>query len=490
VSLLGLDVGLSGCHALLVSVDGALLADIGQAYESPVDPDVCELDVRSIWAAVDTVLREAAQRAASDPIAGLAIASAGEAVVPLARDGGLLAGCLLDSAPGDGDVVKTLVSELGQDRLCDLTGQVSGRSHTLSRLAGFRHGQPELYRSTWRFVLVGGLVAHLLGASTTCDYSLAGGTLCFDLHQKAWSREILAISGLSSIKLPALAEAATPIGTISGRMAREFSLSPRLTVVLGGHDLSCLALGVGVASHGMAALNLGTAVHLAPVFRATPLLSMMLREGLSVECHVVPDLLLADSYVRAGGAWLRWFSSEITPLEQREASRRGLSLYRTLLDEMPVGPSPLLVRPPQDSNTARAGSIQGLTLETTRGELIKGMLEGVALHHAGVQHRLEASGIGIGSYRATGGGARTDSWVALYADVLGRPVERTATQQSAALGAAILAGVGIGAYDDLAEAINALVRVERVFVPDAARHRVYAERLQALELSGGAISSS
>jgi xylulokinase len=490
VSLLGLDVGLSGCRALAVSVDGTVLADIGQGYESPADPEACESDVRSIWAAVAAVLREAAQRTPSDPIAALAIASAGEAVVPLARDGGVLAGCLLDSAPGEQDVTRRLVADLGQDRLYDLTGQVSGRSHTLSRLAAFRHGQPEVYSSTWRFVLVGGLVAHLLGASTTCDYSLAGGTLCFDLHQKVWSREILAVSGLSSIKLPALAEAATPIGMISSRVAREFGLSPRVTVVLGGHDLTCLALGVGAAAHGMAALNLGSSVHVTPVFRATPLLSMMLREGLSVECHVVPDLLLADSYVRAGGAWLRWFSSEITPLEQREASRRGLSLYRMLLDEMPERPSPLLVRPPQDSHTTRAGSIQGLTLETTRGELIKGMLEGVALQYAQVQHRLEGSGIGIDSYRATGGGSRTDSWVALYADVLGRRVERTATQQSTALGAAILAGVGIGAYDDFAEAISALVRVERVFEPVVARHRVYADRLQALELSGGTLSSA
>ncbi|MFO7695965.1 MAG: FGGY family carbohydrate kinase [Anaerolineae bacterium] len=490
MSLLGLDVGLTGCRALVTATDGTLLVDIGRGYDPAADLDACELDVRSIWAAVAAVLREAAQRTVADPIAGLAVSSVGEAIVPLARDGSVLAGCLLASVPGDEDVVSQLVAQLGQDKIYDITGQVSGRAHTITRLSALRREQPELYRSTWRFALVGSLVAHLLGANTTCDYSLAGGTLCFDMRQKTWSREILAACGLSSIKLPILAEAATPIGVISSRVAHELGLSARLTIVLGGHDLTCHALGVGAISHGMAALNLGASVHMTPVFHAIPLISMMLREGLSVEYHVVPNLLLADSYVRAGGSWLRWFSSEIAPLEQRETARRGLSLYKVLLDEMPAEPSPLLVRPPQDLNPTRAGSIQGLTLDTSRGELIKGMLEGIALQNALVQRRLEANGVGIDLYRATGGGSRTDSWVSLCSDVLGKPIERTTTQQSAALGAAILAGVGIGAYDDLAEGAKALVRVERVFEPDARRHRVYEERLQALDLSGGAFATA
>jgi len=214
-------------------------------------------------------------------------------------------------------------------------------------------------------------------------------------------------------------------------------------------------------------------------------MSLFLHEGVNIERHVAPELLLADSYVRAGGAWLRWFSNEIAPLEQRESARRGVSLYRTLLEEMPDAPSPLLVRPPHGSDTARAGTVQGLTLETTRGELIKGMLEGVALQNARLQRRLESRGLPIARYRVTGGGARTDRWASLCADVLGRPVERPAIAPSAALGAAILAGLGIGAFDTLEEGVKALVRIDRVFEPDAGRHRVYRERLQAIEAFGG-----
>jgi len=483
VSLLGLDVGLAGCRALVVSVDGAILADIGRSYDPQLGPEACELDARSIWAATSAVLREAVFRTNRDPIAALAIASAGEAITPLSRDGTVLAGCLIEDSARDHGLTSHLLAQLGQDRLYDITGQVSGRSYTLSRLSRVQRELPDVYRSAWRFVLLGGLVAHLLGASTTCDYSLAAGTLCYDMHQRTWSREILAACGLSSVKLPPLAEASTPIGVISARIAQELGLSPRVTVVLGGHDLACHALGVGADRHGIAALNLGPSVHMTPVFHAIPLISMMLREGLCIEPHVVPDLLLADAFVQTGASWLRWFNNQIIPLEQRESSRRGVSMLKALLDEMPEAPSPLLVRPPQDYDPGRAGSIQGLTLDTTRGDLVKGMLEGIALQTGLVQRRLDGTGITIEGYRVTGGGSRTDLWVALYADVLGKPVERTTTPQSAALGAALLAGVGVGAYESLGDGVSALVHVERTFEPDTARHRVYAERALALERS-------
>jgi len=483
VSLLGLDVGLSGCRAVAVSADGDLLADVGRGYQPPAKPDACELDVRAIWAAVSSALTEAARRTASDPLAGLAVSSVGGAIVPLGRDGSVLSSCVLANPARDREAISRLLTAFGPETLYDITGQLLGRSHAVTRLGAIRQERPELYRATWRFVLLGGLVAHLLGANTLCDYSLAGSTLCFDMHQRAWSREILAAHGLSPVKLPLLGEAGTPVGVISSRAARELELPPRLTIVLGGHDLACHALGVGAARHGMAALVLGPAVHMMPVFHAVPLSAMMLRDRVSLEHHVAPTLLIADGAVRAGGSWVRWFSSEITPVEHRAAARRGLSPFRVLMDEMPEAPSPLLASPPLEGLAPQPGSIRGLGLGTTRGQLVKGMLEGVALENARVVQRLEANGISIDTIRVTGGGSRMDRWALVCADVLGKPLERTRLQQSAALGAAILAGVGIGAYDDLGEGVDALVQVEHTFEPDMARHRVYAQRLAALDAS-------
>lgn len=476
MSLLGLDVGNHGCRALAISLQGAVLANVGRGYGG-ANPLGGELDVRRIWTAVADALQEAAARTTSDPITALAISSVGEAVTPLGRDGVVLASCLLDGGPRGREAVARLVKQLGAERVHDITGRAPERSHTLATLCWLRESEPALYRDTWRFALLGGLVSHLLGGSSVCDYSLAGSTLCLDMRQRSWSREVLGACGLSSAKLPELAPAGTPIGTLSPRVARELDLPSGITIVLGGHDLACNALGAGAVRSGLAALDLGASAHLTPVFHAVPLVSMLLREGLSLEYHVVPDLLLTDYRARVGGNWLRWFANRLTPLEQRESARRGISLYRTLLDEMPAEPTTLLALPPLLEAGASPGALLGLTLQTTRGELIKGLLEGTMLHLARGLEQLERSGIAIERCRATGGGARSDGWVQLCADVLDRPVERAHTEHAAPLGAALLAGVGSGRFPDAQQAADAVVQVERTMAPHARRARIYAERL-------------
>ncbi len=476
MSLLGLDVGSNGCRALVVSLEGTVLANIGQGY-GVANAANCELDARRIWRAVAEALREAAARTSADPITALAISSVGEAIIPLGRDGTVLASCLLGRDPRGHKEIERVIQLLGLERLYDITGRAPGRTHTLAKLCWLREHEPELYRDTWRFASLGGLVAHLLGGSSLYDYSLAGGTLCFDMRQRAWSREILSHCNLSAAKLPELAPAGTPIGVISPRIARELDLSPGVALVLGGHDLACNALGAGVVRSGLAALALGPSAHLTPAFHAVPLASLLLREGLSLEYHVEPDLLLTDCYTRMGTDWLRWFANYLTPLEQREAARRGLSLYRTLLEELPLEPTALLALPPLAEPMGRPGALLGLTPATARGELIKGLLEGTMLTLAQAQVQLEQSGVAIERCRATGGGARSDAWAQLAADVLDRPVERVVTEHAAPLGAALLAGVGSGVFADIQQANEALVHVERAFEPDARRTRTYAERL-------------
>jgi len=127
VSLLGLDVGLSGCRAVAVSTGGDLLADVGRGYQPPAKPDACELDVRAIWAAVSSALTEAARRTASDPLAGLAISSVGGAIVPLGRDGSVLSSCVLANPARDREAISRLLTAFGPETLYDITGQLLGR---------------------------------------------------------------------------------------------------------------------------------------------------------------------------------------------------------------------------------------------------------------------------------------------------------------------------------------------------------------------------
>lgn len=482
MSLLGIDVGTAGCTLLAVSREGRLLAHAAREYRTiSSGPDTCELDVREMWAALSDALRQVIAATSADPIHALAVSSAGEAITPLSASARILDVCILGQDARGAEYIAQVEQALGRERFFDITGRVPGASHSLSKLCWLKEHSPRLFEQTWRFVLLGGLVSHLLGGSGTCDYSLAAGTMLFDTRQERWSREVLSAYDLPASKLPELAPSGASLGVVAPHIARELGLGPNVRIILGGHNVACSALGAGVASSGIGAYMIGNAITLAPAFNAIILSSLMLQHGLSMAHHVVPELFLSSIYNQSGGSVLRWFSDRLAPLERREALARNASVYAALLAEMPDEPTDLMVLPhfaavgPPVSDDRSSGVVAGLRLETTRGEIIKALLEGVTYYFAHGHQVLKQIGIPVQRYRATGGGSRSAAWLQLTADILGVPVERTRLVKPAPLGAAMLAGVGCGDYASVAEAVQVQVQVADRYEPNPRRHALYQE---------------
>ena len=485
MSLLGIEVGTNRCRAVVVSLDGGLLAGGHRDYSVITGPGGArELDGREVWSAVRDMVREVATQARRDPISALSVASRGEAITPLSTDGEISGRTILGSDRRGAPYVEELVQLLGAERLFDITGHVPTPSCSLAPLCWLRDHRTRLFERTWRFVLLSGLISHLMGGTSTCDYSLAGDTLLFDIRHEQWSREVMNACSLPRFKLPELGQAGSRAGTVSPRIAREVGLPPGVQLILGGHDLCCNALGAGVIHGGMAAYNLGISIQQVPTFHAIPLTSLMLIRGLSMQHHVVPSLFVSLAHNPSGGRVLRWFRDTLAPLEKRQAQRRGGSVYRDLLSEMPDEPTRLMALPqfaetsPPHLDVPPCGALLGLSMKTTRGEIIKALLEGMTYSSVEGQALFEQIGIRADVYRATGGGARSDQWLQLTADILGVPVERTGMIEPAPLGAAILAAVGVGAFDTYEEAVGALVRLGQRFEPDRERHQVYPARVE------------
>ena len=167
--------------------------------------------------------------------------------------------------------------------------------------------------------------------------------------------------------------------------------------------------------------------------------------------------------------------------EWREAMADGRDIYDQLLAEMPESPTDLLVLPyfaptgPPYFDEHPIGVVAGLTLQTNRGVFIKGLLEGVTYYFRQDLEQMASSGIAINELRATGGGARSNSWLQISADVLGRPLLRPVVTEAGALGATVLAGSGCGVYTSIDQAVAVLVRIDRTFEPDPRRQATYAE---------------
>jgi xylulokinase len=209
----------------------------------------------------------------------------------------------------------------------------------------------------------------------------------------------------------------------------------------------------------------------------------MLDQGLNTEHHAVPGLFVSFIY-NQGGILVKWFRDTFAAEDFRQAQQLGANVYDSLMAEMPAQPSSVLVLPhfaptgPPDFVTDSRGVVAGLQLETSRGDILKGVIEGTAFYLKEIVDSLDATGIEINEYRATGGGAQSDAWVQTVADIMGQPVVRPENTEAGALGAAIIAGLGSGAFASYGEGVEAMVRLNRTFEPDPEMHNRYRPRFE------------
>jgi xylulokinase len=481
MSFLGLDVGTTGCKAIVLSADAEILALAQREYD-PLRPQPgwAELDSAVVWQQIQDAIREVTAKVTHDPIEAVCVSSMGEAMTPVSRERAILGNCLLGFDSRGAETTAKLAA-LDPVMFFERCGNPVSTLYGGQKLIWLRDHQPELFERAYKFLGWADLVAYLLGGEPITDYSLANRTLFLDLKRKAWSNETLEYVGMPVEKLPALAQAGTVIGNVSRTIAESLGLPSNVCIVLGAHDQCVNATGSGVTRPGLAAYGLGTYICITPTFDTIPSAETMLASQLNVEHHTIPGLYVSFYYNLTGGALLKWFRDTFAPLETAHAQSRGLDVYDLLLAEMPVEPTNLMVLPhfaptgPPYFDDQPGGLIAGLTLETSRGQFIKGLLEGVTYYFREGLERLAAAGIRIDEYRVTGGGARSDAWLQIKADILGRPLVRPKITEASALGAAILAGVGSGVYGSVEQAVDALVKIDRIFEPDARQHRLYNE---------------
>lgn len=488
MSLMGIDVGTTGCKVIALALDGAILAAAQREYNVVrPQPGWAELDSRQVWGQIQDAIREVAAQTRRDPATAICVSSMGEAMTPVSRDREILGNCLMGFDSRGSETADRLAA-LDPVQFFERSGNLVGNMYGGTKLIWLRDNCPELWTKTYKFLGWADLVAFLLGGEPITDYSLANRSLFFDLRRADWSDDTLSLVGMPRDKLPGLAQAGTVVGTVSPAMAESLGLAPDVTIVIGAHDQCANAVGAGVLKPGMAVYGLGTFICITPTYDAIPPAGQMIASRLNVEHHALPGLYVSFLYNLTGGALLKWFRDTFAPLEKAAAQAAGEDVYDRLLAEMPDDPTDLLVLPhfaptgpPYYDEQAR-GLIAGLTLETTRGEYIKGLLEGVTYYFRDGLERMAEAGITIDEYRVTGGGARSNTWLQIKADILNRPLVRPRITEAGALGAAILAGIGAGVYASAQEAIATLVKIDRVFEPDPDRARRYDERFAKYHL--------
>ena len=480
-TLLGLDIGTTGCKAVLFDADdGRLLASASREYRVDLPQATwAEQDIEHVWELACEAMRQAITEAGVTEVAAIGLSVHGEAVTPVDATGRPLRPTILGMDTRTDAQNAWLRERFGGRALFERTGMPVHTVNTLPKLLWIREREPETWARAARFVLVEDFVIGRMTGRWAISECLASRTQLMDLRSGRWDADILAALDLEPDRLSEVRPSGTAVGELSADLVRALGLARAPLVVTGGHDQACGALGVGLVTPGLASVSTGTA-EVVEVVMAGPALSQPLLESdISVYRHVAPGLFLAMTLNHSGGLSLRWFRDAFCGPEMERAAAEGVDAYDLVLGTAPAGPSGLLVLPHFAGagtpifDTASRGAVLGLTFGTTRSDLARGIVEGLTYELRLNLDLLRSGGVPIDVLRAIGGGARSSYWLQLKADITGIPVVTPRVTEAAALGAALLAGAGAGCFPSAAEAAQRFLVLSRTFTPEPARHAEY-----------------
>jgi len=484
VSYLGVDIGTTGCKAGVFESEGRLAVLAYREYPL-LSPEAgwAEIDSRRVIQACAEVIREAAAASPADPIRAMGISCQGEAFTPLSRDGNYLANGMVSSDARAAEIVASWSRTFGARRLYEITGHTPHPMHTLFKLLWLRDHRPGIWDEAARFYCFEELLQTRLGLEPAISWPLAGRTMLFNTRSHEWDGELLGIVGLDAGRLARPVPSGTVVGEIPRGVAAELGLSHGVKVVAGGHDQPCGALGAGVVEPGMAMYATGTVECICPAFDRPIFAENLFQNNLCTYDHAVQGMYTTVAFSLTGGNLLRWFRDQWGQAEQEESRRTGQDPYDLLLAGMASEPTDLMVLPyftPSGTpyfDASVPGAILGLRLGTTRGQVLRALLEGVAMEMRLNVEILKHAALEIREFRAIGGGAKNRALTQLKADVLDRPITTLAVTEAGCLGVALLAcAADTGSRPQ--ELLKRWVKPQQIVEPDATRAAAYHERFE------------
>ena len=480
MKIAGLDIGTTGCKLTVFDEQGR---NLGKAYRDyPVRRQVSghEIDISVLMESVYAVIREMTEQ--YPDIGGIGVTSFGETFVMTDAKGTPLHTSMLYTDPRGAEECAELTEKIGADRIARITGLAPHEMYSVSKIMWIKKHWPEVYLAAKHIFLIGDYVAWHLTGIAQIDYSLATRSMAFDIGRLAWSEEILNAAGIDISLLSRPVPSGTAAGSITGAAAEKTGLNPECRIITVSHDQVAAAVGAGAFDGETAVDGAGTVECLTPIYDSLPEIGVMARGYFSVVPYVIPGKYVAYAFSYTGGALIQWCVNTFAGAEKVEAARQGISVNSLLEAEYKkVGPTGLLVLPhfagaaTPYMDTGSRGAILGLTAGASLPEIYRACMEGVAYEMRLNYDAIADSGIHFTKLHATGGGAKSRVWMQMKADILNLPITSLQTSDAGTVGSAMLTGVAVGVYRDLAEAAGIMVRHRETFEPDPERHEQYMQ---------------
>ena len=476
--LLGLDVGTTATKALLLSIDGEVVASAVRNYAlATPQEDWVEQDPADFWRAVVVTCQELNKRIKPDDhIIALSISSQAGTTIPVGANGEPLGNALSWMDHRAHEESKQIRQSIGAEKVYETSGWQLGDGLPLLHISWLRRHKPEVFASARRFVFVNDFIIHKLTGQYRMDPSDAGITQLYNIATGQWDRDMLELAGIGSDQLSPIMDSGEIVGQLTEEASRETGLPPSVLVVNGAHDQYCAALGSGVLEPGTVMLSCGTAWVILCVMKKLRLDPEM---RLSISRHAVKGKIGALRSMGGVGACMEWFVEKLW--DGKSNSKDAIySEINKAAGAISVGSNGLVYLPASGGyGRGTRGAFLGLTLSHTRAEMARSIMEGIVYELSVMMEDIKGAGIEATELRMVGGAAGSPVWSQIVSDVTELPVVIPSTAQAASLGAAILAGMGSGVFPDAETGYRRLSGKEKVLEPNALNAEEYKKLLLA-----------
>ena len=469
---IGIDLGTSAVKLLLVDENGAILNELSREYPlSFPRPGWSEQDPLDWWRACSEGIRALLQGFDASAVAGIGCGGQMHGLVALDAADEVIRPAILWNDGRTGEEVEYLNGVIGKEKLSALTANIAFAGFTAPKLLWMRKNEPENFARIEKIMLPKDYVNYRLTGIHCCDYSDASGMLLLDVAHKRWSQEMLEICSLRQEQMPRLFESYEVVGTLLPQAAAELGLSESVRVVAGAGDNAAAAVGTGVVGEGGCNISLGTS---GTLFISSERFGVDPHNALHAFAHADGGYHLMGCMLSAASC-NKWLCDDILKTTDYAAEQAAIAPEKLGRNTVFFLPYLMGERSPINDVNAR-GTFIGMTMDSTRADLVQAVLEGVAFAIRDSFEVARSLGIPLERSKLCGGGARSPLWRRIFANVLGIPLDMVKTEQGPGYGGAMLAMVGCGRFGSVREAADALVELASTTEPEPALTALYEQR--------------
>lgn len=465
--LMGIDIGTSGTKTVLFDTEGKTIGSATVEYKL-LQPKIgwAEQSPEDWWKAVVNSIKMVMDKTKvnTEDIKGIGLTGQMHGLVLLDENNQVLRPAIIWADQRTAKECEEITSIIGREKLIEITANPAITGFTASKIMWVKNHEPHIYERTNKMLLPKDYIRFMLTGQFATEVSDASGMQLMNIKERNWSKEVLNKLEIDKKLLPKMYESQEVTGYINKNASEITGLKEGTPVVGGAGDQAAGAIGNGIVRNGVASSTIGTS---GVVFAYTDEVKIDKQGRVHTFCHAIPGTWHVMGVTQGAGLSLRWFRDNFCSSEKEVASLTDKDVYEIMTleaEKIKAGSEGLIYLPylmgertPHLDPWAR-GVFFGLTPTHTKGHMIRAIMEGVSYSLKDCMEVIKQMGINISEIRLSGGGNRSPLWRQMQSDMFENDVMTINSSEGPALGAALLAGVGVGIYSSVQEACKIVIK--------------------------------